>query len=40
MKRKRAEVRRILDTGLIQIVDDVLGGGVAPQQASLSNELE
>lgn len=40
MKRKRAEVRRFLDTGPIQIVDDALSGGVAAKQASLSKELE
>ena len=33
-------MRRFLDTGLIQIVDHALSGGVAAQQASLSNELE
>jgi adenine-specific DNA-methyltransferase len=40
MRRKRAEVRRFLDCGLAQIVDDALSGGVAAQQASLASELE
>jgi hypothetical protein len=40
MKWKRAEVRRFLDTGPIQIVDDALSGGVAAKHASLSKELE
>lgn len=39
-KRKRAELRRFLDTGLIQLVDDALGGGIAAKQARLAKELE
>jgi adenine-specific DNA-methyltransferase len=39
MKRKRAEVRRFLDTGLAQIVYDPQGGGVAAKKASLASEL-
>jgi hypothetical protein len=40
MKRKRVEVRRFLDTGLAQIVDDAQSGGVASKQASPASELE
>jgi hypothetical protein len=40
MKRKRAEVRRFLDTGLAQIVDDAQSGGIAAKKASLMSELE
>lgn len=40
MKRKRAEVRRFLNTRLVQIVDDALSGSVAAKQANLANMLE
>ena len=40
MKRKRAEVRRFLNTRLVQIVNDALSGSVAAKQANLANMLE
>ena len=40
MKRKRAQVRRFLETRLVQIVDDALSADVAAKLAALANMLE